>query len=162
MLREYAANGIDPNFEWWAGASGNSLLIEKNVFVSPYGRGVLYFFPSSAGAGGGYMAAGSASNQISSVTVRDNIAAIASTPTVLDPFSQAKYILNDPTGGADWTTRGNTVETYTSDEAAFSHRSIKAYTRQAGTVAASGSVTTKRFVWPHGWAARIDAYRGLA
>lgn len=161
MLREYGGTGL-PNFEWWAGSEGNSLLIEKNVFVGHYGRGVLYFFPVGA-ADTGYMASGSAEDEISAVTVRDNIAMITATPTVLTPFSQAKYILNDPTGGADWTTRGNAVETYSEDESPFSNRLIKAYTRTAGTLSAgAGSVATKRFVFPHGYVARTDAYQGLA
>lgn len=161
MYREYNSAGTAPNFESWAGMNGNSLLFEKNVVINHYGKPIIFFFPSGIPE---YMGPGSGATQIASVTVRDNIGMVASTPTVDAPFTDAKWIKNDPTGGAAWVARGNTAMTYGAGEPGFTDddKLLKLYRRQAGTIAASGSVATKRFVWPHGCIDRTDAFQGLA
>jgi hypothetical protein len=93
---------------------------------------------------------------ITSCVIRDNIgmAQSASTAWVANP--PAVY-----TG--TWAANGNAAETYSSTESPFDNRLLKLYTRAAGTLAATGgTVATHRFVWPHGYIARSDAYKGLA
>ena len=161
MTREYS--GSNPNFEWWAGLEGNSLTVEQNVFVSHYGKPLVFFFPAGAPTTG-YMAPGSGVDQIASVTVRDNIGMVASTPTTDSPFSEAKWIKNDPTGGAAWVARGNSVMTYGGpDEVGFSddERRLKTYRRLYGAIAGGGAWAPYRFVFPHGYIARTDSNRGL-
>lgn len=152
MCREGASTV--PNFEWWAGLEGNSLIIERNVFVGHYGRAAVYFFPAGHGNNLGLT--------MSAVIIRDNIGMITTTPTVLAPFDSTKWILNDPLNGGSWAARGNSEEPYDVEETPFADRALKLYTRKAGPIQASGSLETKRFVWPHGAINRADTLRGLA
>jgi hypothetical protein len=152
---------LSPNYEWWASSEGNSLFVEKCVFVSHYGRGCVHFFSQASAFAIPTAQMTNVVGQSTPVLIRDNIGMVPTTPTVLSPFSDAKWILNNPVVGAPAWSVSNTVIPYDSTEAAFSNRDIKGYTRAAGAIAASGSVATKRFVWPHGSEARTDAYRGL-
>jgi hypothetical protein len=153
MCKELGANG-QPNYEHWASSEGNSLLVEKNVFVSHYGRPLVHFFPQSHSNA-------IPASQMSSVTIRDNIGMVTSTPTVMAPFDSSKWIANDPMGGPAWEA-SNSVMPYSADEAGFNDRMLKVYTRTAGPIAATGgTVSTSRFQYPHGHVTRADAHRGL-
>jgi len=153
MCKELSYAGT-PNYEWWASSEGNSLLVEKNVFVSHYGRPMVYFFPPGH-------AYGIPAAQMSSVTIRDNIGMAPSTPTVLAPFDDSKWIANDPKGGPVWRAN-NSVMPYGANEPGFNGTPLKVYTRTDGPIAASaGEVATRRFQYPHGHVARVDAHRGL-
>jgi hypothetical protein len=180
MLREWSGDNTAPNHEWWAGVEGNSLLFEKNVVVGHMCRPILSFFeqdlaragePMRPAAGGAW----AAETRLNSLTVRDNIAMVASAmrdgiqPTfpipgwaAQDATTRPLWIYQDPNGGTHWTGRGNTVLTYDQTEAAFENRLLKVYTLAAGAAAASGgTVATQRFVYPHGYEARSDALKGL-
>lgn len=175
MCREMAEDGVTPNYKtWYAGADGNSLLFEKNVFVGHYPRPIIFFFAQASTsamrpASGG---AWTAEERLDTLTIRDNIAMVATTQVsgYYPPLSgwpgtdNAMWIYQDPNAGTYWAARGNTVMTYGTDEPGFSDddKALKLYRREAGTVAASGSVSTYRFIWPHGSLARTDAYQGLA
>lgn len=165
MLREYAnGNVATPNFNlWWdAFRSGNSMLIERNVFITHLGRPLVFFWPASAGVGGGYMAQGAGPDQISSVIVRDNIGMAPTTPTEIAPFSEAKWILNDPTGGGSWTGRGNVAASYSVTENWFADREILKYgSVLAPTAAGTGSLTYPAFTWPHGSVSVTRSNKGL-
>ena len=143
--------------DWFYGAAGHSLLIEKNVFInhraySPPGDALamVYFYPS-----GNAREVDPAT--ITSCVIRDNIG--MSTVTDYDTY----WIQNPPSvfADGDWST-SNSVETYNSSETPFADKLLKSYTRAAGTIAASGTVATYRFTWPHGSIARSDAFRGIA
>jgi hypothetical protein len=159
-----------PNFVPWAGSQGNSLTFERNVFVGHYPRPIIWFFdpatlPLQALHASGDTTVGP-ERRLSSLIVRDNIAMLTSTAAsfMLAGFpgaSNAMWIYRDPNAGTNWAARGNSIETYDATEAPFADRALKLYTRAAGSIAASGSLTTKRFVWPHGYVARTDALRGL-
>lgn len=166
------------NFEWWAGAEGNSLTVERNVFVGRYPRAVIYMFDwagTSQYPGGSPFAlfpSGASvpfdEMKMDSMTVQDNIAMITDVAAnhMLSGFpstNNAYWIRFDPTSGTYWTARGNSIETYTDEPwTAFSNRKLLLFTRAAGTIAASGSLATKRFIWPHGYIDRTDSFRGLA
>jgi hypothetical protein len=172
MLREYNADGTTPNFEWWAGLEGNSLDFQRNVFIGHYPRPIIWFFPHASYPNTALYPAGDGTvgpeRELASLTVLDNVAMVTSTAAtwMLSGFpgaNNAMWINNDPNGGTNWAARGNTVLTYTEDELAFSsdERALLAYRLAAGPVAASGSLTTKRFTWPIGYIARTDSSRGL-
>jgi hypothetical protein len=173
MCREYKADGVTPNFEWWAGSEGNSLVVERNVFIGHFPRPIVGMFDWSTGALWAMYPpshpTATAAQKLSTMLVRDNIAMMASPPAnhVLPGFpgaDNAMWINFDPTGGATWATRGNTVMTYGTNEPGFTadEKAMKRYRRSAGPVAANaGSVATRRFVYPHGHEPRNDAYGGL-
>jgi hypothetical protein len=127
------------------------VLLERNVFIShypntPYQRAFLYFRPTSHP----HYVPG-----VSSVIVRDNIGMNSVADSSL-------WIVFDPSTGGSWRVRGNAVETFDSGESPFSARALLAYTRAGGPLAAgSGTAATKRFLWPHGFVDRADAYQGL-
>jgi hypothetical protein len=152
MCRELAGDGVTPNFEWWAGLEGNSLLVERCVFVGHYGRPCVHFFPQ------GHSYAIPAA-QVSSVTVRDNVGMLPATPTVLAPFDSTKWIANDPKSGPAWSAN-NTVVPYDPTEAAFLNRALKGY-GLAVPVSAAAALAMQRFVYPHGFEPRSDNLRGL-
>jgi hypothetical protein len=153
MCKELSMAGL-PNYSWWASSEGNSLLVEKNVFINHYGRPMVYFFP--AGHSYGIPAA-----QMRFVTIRDNIGMAPATPTVLAHFDDSKWIANDPLGGPAWSVN-NSVMPYGADEPGFSGKPVKVYTRTDGPIPASaGEVATRRFQYPHGHVTRVDAHRGL-
>lgn len=158
MCREQNGNG-NANFDLWsAGAQGNSLLIERNVFINHYGRSLLWFFPSGHPF---YMAPGQAANQVNSVVVRDNIGMVAGSPTISAPFDDSKWVMNDPTGGAPWATNNSSMP-YGRDEPGFDQKALHVYSRTAGALAAqAGTASSLRFQFPHGYVARSDAYQGL-
>jgi hypothetical protein len=138
--------------DWAYAQAVHSVTVEKNVLINhrPYAppgdqKALVYFRPSDSPR---YVSG------VSQVLVRDNIG--------MSTVPDSLWIQNDPTAGAAWVARGNTAMTYAADETGFSDRALKLYTRTAGTVAASGTVATKRFVWPHGSIDRTDAFRGLA
>ncbi|MBP8300999.1 MAG: hypothetical protein KA020_11575 [Planctomycetes bacterium] len=164
---------MTPNFEWWAGSEGNSLLFEKNVYIGHYPRPPIFFYSQASisamrpASGGAWTAA----ERLDSLTVRDNIAMVATVEPygawMLPGFpgaANAMWINQDPNAGATWGDRGNTAMTYGTDEPGFSadEKALLLYRRQAGTIAASGSVATQRFLYPHGFTARTDAFRGMA
>jgi len=153
MCKELSADGVSPNYEWWASSEGNSLLVEKCVFIGHYGRGAVYFFPQTHS-----FAIPAA--QMSAVTIRDNIGMITPTPTVLAPFSSAKWILNDPFNGPAWSVN-NSEMAYVSDAPGFNNKPLFGYARTAGPIAVPRSVSTYRFVYPHGFEARADSFGGL-
>jgi hypothetical protein len=136
--------------DWFYGAAGHSLLIEKNVFIAhraDSSPALVYFYPAAHER---------EVTGITSCVIRDNIgmAQSASTAWVANP--PAVY-----TG--TWAANGNAAETYSASESPFDNRLLKLYTRAAGTLAATGgTVATHRFVWPHGYIARSDAYKGFA
>jgi hypothetical protein len=162
----------NPNYEWWAGLEGNSLLFEKNVYISHYPRPIIWFLdPATSPEWTLYASSNTAvaaNRRLSSLTIRDNIAMVTgvSATHMISGFpgtNNDKWINLDPNGGTYWDARGNTTVTYDSTEAAFEQRLLKEYTLAAGPVAATaGSVATYRFQWPHGSIARTDAYQGLA
>lgn len=170
-------NGTPPNYGWFAGLSGNALLVEKNVFVGHYPRPAVFFFPQNhthaiftAGTSGKTTA-----QCLQNLTVRDNIGMIASSTTNWNSIyelagfaSQAAdkplWIYQDPNAGPSWGTRGNTIVNYIApyDESPFNNRSLKIYNRATGPIAAGvDAVPTYAFTWPHGSMARDDAYKGL-
>jgi hypothetical protein len=161
MCRELSGAG-QPNYEWWAGMEGNSLLIEKSVFIGHYGRAVLHFFPSGHPYNTGLT--------MSAVTVRDNIGMITDTPSVIANFpglagadydNRKLWILNDPTSTAGWVQRGNAVMPYGAGEPGFAGKALKRYKRNAGPITVQRTVSTQRFVYPHGHEPRNDSYGGL-
>lgn len=161
--QEYNADGTVPNFvTWMYGASGHSVVVEKNVFINHYQyvpgaylRANVMFRPVGS--------TGSTKDVVLTdpdcITIRDNIS--------LSTTATADLILNPPaspyyTGGI-WTNN-NSVMTYGADEPGFSadDKALKLYRRTAGTIPASaGTVSTYRFLWPHGYTTRSDAHRGL-
>lgn len=172
MCREYAVDGVTPNFEWWAGSEGNSLLFERNVYIGHYPRPIIWFFTAGNQRLYGTAAGQPANVTLQSLTVRDNIAML--TPTQVTGYyppitgfpgtNNSMWINNDPNNGTYWTARGNSVMTYGTNEPGFSadDKALKLYRRQAGTIAANGgTVSTYRFTWPHGSMARSDAVQGL-
>lgn len=177
MCREYASDGVTPNFEWWAGSLGNSIDFQRNLIFGHYPRPIFFFFPQDSSRVGEPMrpAAGgawAAEQRLSALTVVDNIAMV--TPTnwtgtydwSLAGFpgaSNAMWINLDPNAGANWGARGNTALAYGSAEPGFSanEKALLLSRLGASAPAASGSLTTKRFVPPHGWISRTDSLRGL-
>lgn len=142
---------------WSFGLSGHTLLVEKNLFISHASTalGAVYFAPEPPAFGSGEWMDPAL---IASVVIRDNIAMSTST--------EANLIRNQPTAliSGDWTDNNNTVLTYDADEPYWTsdEKLLKLYRATGGTIAATGSVATKRFVWPQGTIDRTDAYRGLA
>jgi len=132
---------------WYYGAEGHSVLIEKNVFVNHCAKPLVYFRP----AGHAWQVQG-----LSSVAVRDNIGMCAAA----SGFGESAWIRNDPTNGPAWAAN-NSVMPYGPDEPGFDGKAQLAYKRSAGPIRASGIVATYRFVWPHGFTARADDFRGL-
>lgn len=180
MEREYGEGG-SPNFEWWAGSEGNSLTFERNVWLGHYPRPIMFFRDPAVHANQALYASGdtsvAAERRMSSLLVRDNIAMVTTSEPygswMLSGFpgaSNAMWILRDPNGGTNWAARGNSIETYDVNEGAFADRLLKLYTRKAGPIAANNDpgtglprvLATKRFIYPHGFIDRSDAYQGLA
>lgn len=136
--------------DWFYGAAGHSLLIEKNVFIAHRATNspaLIYFYPP-----GNSREVDPAS--ITSCVIRDNIGMAQSASSFWIQNPPAAY-----TGGA-WTV-GNTEMAYGADEPGFDKKQLLAYIRSVGPVAASGTVATHRFVFPHGSESRVDAFRGL-
>ena len=174
LEREYGGGGA-PNFEWWAGSEGNSLLYEKNVHIGHYPRPIMFFRDPAVHPLQALYAAGDTSvvaeRRMSSLVVRDNIAMVAAAQPygnwMLAGFpgaSNAMWLMRDPNGGTNWQARGNSVMTYGTGAPGFTDDSkrLLLYRLAAGPIAASGSVATKRFIWPHGTIDRTDAFRGLS
>lgn len=170
MVREYQTSGT-PNYDWYAGINGNSLLFERNVFVGHYPRPIIWFFTSAVSANEALYASGdtsvSAERRLSSLTVQDNIAAVTSTsaPFMLSGFpgsSNAMWINNDPNSGTNWAARGNTVRTYNRGAWAFNDRELLLYTDALGAPAAgAGSASVPQFLWPHGYRNVTRSTQGL-
>lgn len=143
---------------WMFGLEGHSLLVEKNVFVSHLAysagtqeRAMVYFRPAISS---NYLD----QSLITACVIRDNIG-MSTVPSSL-------WVQNPPASWADanWAA-SNTEAAYGIGEPGFSDddKALLLYRRLAGTIAATGgSIATKRFVWPHGYVARTDAFRGLA
>lgn len=159
--RSASGNGIivyekeTNNFGGWTyGLAGHSLLIEKNVFINHYRyvdtstmKTMLMFRPP----GHSQEVA-----DVSSCVVRDNVG-MSTAPT-------SEWIKNAPESyaGGDWED-DNTALSYSAPEAGFDDRELLLYTLTGGPISGGhGSVSTYRMVWPHGYVARSDAYRGLA
>ncbi len=137
---------------WTYGLAGHSVLVERNVFINhrayapPNDRRAMLFFrpPGHVQEVVG----------VSSVVVRDNIGA----STVPASF----WIANDPTGGGDWSSRGNTVRSYSADEAAFTRKELLEYLDATGAPAAGqGSQSLPQFTWPHGHRTTSRSTQGL-
>ncbi len=161
MCRELAEDS-SPNFEPWAGLAGNSLLVEKCVFVGHYGRAAVYFFPVGHTYNTGLTMA--------SVVIRDNIGMIADTPSVIPDFpglagadynNRKLWILNDPVNSQSWVERGNSVMPFGQDEPGFNEKLLLRYLRTAGPITVPRVISTLRFVYPHGFVARSDGFAGL-
>lgn len=143
---------------WMFGLEGHSLLVEKNVFIThlPYSAGVaqramVYFRPSISG---NYLDV----SLITSCVIRDNIG-MSTVPSSL-------WVPNAPPswGDANWAAN-NSEMVYGVNEPGFTDddRVLRLYRRMYGTIAAgAGSIATYRFLWPHGYTTRTDAFRGLA
>lgn len=177
MCREMSADGTVPNYKPWnAGSEGNSLLVEKNVFIGHYPRPIVWFFPAGhtfalqPAVGGDYPA----SQRLASLIVRDNIAMVAGQGATAgadqwklagwssqDEATKPMWIYRDPNAGPSWGARGNAVVPYGIDAPGFQDKELLRYRRSAGPLQASGSVTTRRFVFPHGHEGRTDAHQGL-
>lgn len=151
-------SAYSPAEGWFVGAEGHSLLVEKNVFVNHRAynppsdvRGAVYFAPSNGFGSGEYLDV----NLITSCVIRDNIA--MSTTAAADLVRNPPPVYSGP-----WNT-ANAVETYTRTEDCFlnDERALRLYRRRYGTLAASGTVATHRFLWPHGSTPRSDAFQGL-
>lgn len=150
---EREASGVP----WYYGTEGHSLTFERNLCISHIGKPVLFFRPS-----------GSAS-YIDPATItflcRDNIGMVAGLPTGLtpSPFTVDRWITNPHASWPAWLAN-NTQLAYGADEPHWTddEKALKLYRGRAGTIAASGSLTTSRFLWPADYVARTDSYRGLA
>lgn len=139
------------NQPWYYGAEGHSLTVRGNVFINraPASYGGLYPMAmiNFRGAGGASGVSGY------TFVCSDNIGANID-------VAPSNWIQN-ASPSVDWTTN-NSSETYSSTDAAFSNTTLRLYTRAAGTISATGgAITTKRFVWPHGYVSRSDSFRGL-
>lgn len=128
MEREYGTNG-EPNYEWWAGIEGNSLLFEKNTYVGHYPRPIVFFRDPVASPNPALYPAGDASvapaRRLSSFVCRNNVAMVTDTQAygswMLSGFpgaDNAMWLMRDPNGGANWAARGNTTLPYDEAEAA--------------------------------------------
>jgi hypothetical protein len=138
---------------WMFGLEGHSLLVERNVFVNhlPYAAGsaqraIVYFRPSISS---NYLD----TSLITSCIIRDNIG--------MSPVPSSLWVANPPPVYRGPWTSANTAMTYGADEPGFKDKALLAYTRLAGPVAAAGNMATKRFLYPHGFEARDDAFGGL-
>jgi hypothetical protein len=163
-----------PNFPDTAGTLGNSIIFERNVFATHLARAALTFNTPGpiTESNMGYMAAGTGQDQISSILCRDNIAmysqrmitSMAYDYSYIYPsgFNDTHLISNDPTGGAAWTPRGNSTIAYDLNLAGFNNPHVFDMSRTAGAITASGSLSTKRFIYPHGYVDRLnDTHQGL-
>jgi hypothetical protein len=160
-----------PNYEWWAGSDGNSLLFERNVYIGHYPRPILWFLTTAGYPGQALYPSGdtsvAAERRLSALTVRDNIAMVMSTAETwmlrgFPGMNNSLWINNDPNAGTNWGARGNSIEIYDANEAPFANRALKVYTRAAGPIAAAGgTLSTRRFQYPHGSVTRMDSLRGL-
>lgn len=144
------------NQPWWYGIEGHSLTIRRNVFISravqQFGWGcplVSLRHPSRAD----YVAG-------ATVIVEDNIGTNATLATTYW-IAQGLASGSGATEFMPWSP-SNSVETYDVSDSAFGNAALMGYTRAAGTITAKGpAVATARFVYPHGYVARSDSYRGL-
>lgn len=170
MLRELQSGG-PPNYDWYAGADGNSILFERNVYVGHYPRPIIWFFDPAVVPNETMYAAGDTSvvavRRLSATTVRDNIAIVTSTaaPYMLGGFpgaSNAMWINNDPNAGGTWAARGNTARTYNKGAWAFTDRELLLYADALGAPAAGqGSQSVPQFLWPHGYRNVTRSTQGL-
>lgn len=143
------------NVPWFYGLEGHSLIVRQNVMISRaglqfgWGCPLVTLRPSNSAA---YI-------MPSTLTVSDNIGTNVNLATT---YWIAQTINNTSgfTALADWTV-GNTVGTYDASDSIFSDTALKLYSRTAGTIAGSGTLATNRFLWPHGYMARNDNFRGL-
>ncbi len=144
------------NVPWYYGVDGHSVTMRRNVFISravqQYGWGCPMFMARPPGH----------SQYVSgaTITVQDNIGANA---TLASTYWIGQGLLSTSglTQLQDWTV-SNSVVTYDAADSAFTNTKLLEYRRAAGPIAASGSLTTKRLQFPHGYVARTDSYRGLA
>lgn len=161
MLREGGPS--TPNYEvWWdAFRTGNSVLLERNLFISHFGKPILFFFAADQ-VSEGRMLAGSGADQIASVIVRDNIGMVNNAVTADAPFTSAKWIKNCPdTFQGAWNIR-NTERVYSAGEFGFTDRELLLYGDALGAPAAwQGSQTVKQFLWPHHWRDVTRSTQGL-
>lgn len=141
---------------WYFGSEGHSLTFERNLCISHIGKPILFFRPS--------ISSNYIDTSLITLLCRDNIGMVAGTPTGLtpSPFTVDRWITNPDPSWPAWLVN-NSQMPYGVNEPGFTddEKALFLYRRMHGPIAASGSMTTKRFIPPHDWIERTDSARGL-